>query len=476
MRDLVPPTIVFQGATWTADALTALAAGWHERARQHAPSAIMIAMVMANHPESAALFFALSALPAPLILLSPEPRAWRTAPPLPAGTPLFLPPSLRRLASAAGDSGLEAVLLPDRDELSATRRPPFLTAPGVVSFTSGSTGLPKPVFRSTASLLAETTAIVKALGLSRGDGIAGSLPLANLHGLPNALVLAALLESELGLQEHFEHRSLLALFASGRYRYWAGTPLMADILSRCPLPGEPPPAPRMIKVGGSPMTVAVYRAFLARFGVPARPAYGSTEHGIITADTSPTSEVRPQSVGQPVPGAEVRIGADPQQPFPPGQIGRVWLKSSWCMDGYGFPPSLEPSPDRDGWSPTGDTGFLDEAGFLTLAGRIDDCFKTVGGYLVNPVGISVVLRGFPGITDAAVVPLAVAGETVIGALVEGDSLDLFGLRRHASDRLPAWSQPQVIGVTPQLPRSERDKIDRETCVAMLSRLIERTKR
>lgn len=70
-------------------------------------------MLMSNDPGAVALFFALSSLPLPVIVFPADARAWRSSPPVPAGTPLFLPPSLHAMAAAGDSLGLRTFVLPD---------------------------------------------------------------------------------------------------------------------------------------------------------------------------------------------------------------------------------------------------------------------------------------------------------------------------------------------------------------------------
>jgi acyl-CoA synthetase (AMP-forming)/AMP-acid ligase II len=83
-------------------------------------------------------------------------------------------------------------------------------------------------------------------------------------------------------------------------------------------------------------------------------------------------------------------------------------------DGYGFPGHLEPRRTVTGWWSTPDVGHLDEAGYLTVAGRADDCIRTAAGHLVNPAEIAAAVEGYRGIVDAAVVPLGDALDPVAG--------------------------------------------------------------
>ena len=467
----VPPAIIFNGDHRPSDELAAVATGWLDFVQTSIPrTSGLTALPLNNHPDAVALFFALSSLPLPLVVLPADPRAWRSSPPIPQDTPVFLPPSLRELAGGAARLGLRAFVVPDPQPPSR-RVPsvPFLTSPGIVHFTSGSSGLPKPVYVLTRYFVMQAMAIIEACQLATGALVAGSVPLATSYGLARGLFLPTVLRSRLGLLERFDHRALLRLFASGPYAYWAGTPLMAAMLARAPLSGPCPAAPAICHISTAALAAPVFRAFRERFGVPLRPNYGQTENGFIAADTAPVDQVRPDGVGRAAPGIEIRIGDDPLQPFPPGQLGRVWFTSPRYMEGYGFPPRLAPREGRGGWWPTADIGRLDGTGYLTLAGRTDDCFKTAAGYLVSPREIANALMNHPAATDAVVIPVPTSEAAVIGALVEAVSaIDPDELRAVAAQTLPPWLRPAIVAVTERLPRLAGGKTDLQACGALLA--------
>jgi acyl-CoA synthetase (AMP-forming)/AMP-acid ligase II len=430
-------------------------------------------MVMANDPESVALLFALSCSPNPLIILPVDSRAWRTSPCLPHGTPLILPPRLQGLAADAKLAGLDATVLPQPDSKEGASDPAFMSLPGFVLFTSGSTGPPRPVFRSTRSILDAASTLAMAARIPSGSGVIGAVPLSGGFGLIHALMLSTVLGARLGLLERFDLSALLTLFASRQYHYWAGTPVMTNILSRCPLPGAHP-APEMCVIAGR-LPASVCRAFEARFGVPLRQTYGTTESGPVTVDTGPPSLVRSRSAGRPLPGVSVRIGDDPRAPASAGEPGRIWLSTPLYMDGYGFPPAVEPAKSVGGWHETKDTGYLDEAGYLMHTGRVDDCVRTRAGYLVNPGDVAAAIEGYAGVKDAAVVPLDTHTGPVLGALVEATpELDAVELRSHLGRTLPPWAQPRVLEITRELPRLPGGRTDRMACVEILTRSLART--
>jgi acyl-CoA synthetase (AMP-forming)/AMP-acid ligase II len=416
---------------------------------------------MANHPQAVALLFALSCFSVPVVLLPSALRGWQSVPAVPAGTPLFLPPALGQLAAEGERLGLRPHLLSEPGRAGSAGPPSFMAAPGFVFFTSGSTGTPRPVYRTAAQLVEAGRLPTAAVGFPARGGLIGALPFDRTFGMHHRLMAATVLRRPL---------ALLALFASGDYHYWAGTPVMADVLSRCPLPGAAPrphPAPPICVISGR-LSGPVCEAFRARFGVPLRQLYGTTETGAVTMDAARADLVRPGTAGRPLPGVRVRIGDDPRTPLPAGTPGRVWVSSPGCTPGYGFPPDLEPPPSIGEWWASPDVGELDDDGYLTLAGRMDDCFRTGAGHIVSTATIASALETHPRIVEAVVVPIGPATEPVLAALIECvGALDMDEVREQLARMLPPWSQPRVLAQVHALPRLPSGKPDRLACIARL---------
>ena len=141
------PDILAHGRWRSGDELDAIARGWLAVVRDTLDdSGRPIAVALPTTQEGVALLVALSSLPSPVILLPPDVRAWRTEPAIPLGTPVVLLPTLAHLAPDAHRLGLHPVVLPEASTRGAG--PPIdpFSGAGVVLFTSGSSGWPKPVF------------------------------------------------------------------------------------------------------------------------------------------------------------------------------------------------------------------------------------------------------------------------------------------------------------------------------------------
>jgi acyl-CoA synthetase (AMP-forming)/AMP-acid ligase II len=466
---LAPPTVLFKGRTWSSAEMSALAARWRAWiVGALVPPPPLLATPLANRPDSIALLLALSAASSVVMVLSEDPRTWRTSPSIPAHTPLVLTPEQRALAAPAETCGLRPVVVPDGGPGTTAEGPLSLfSLPALIFASSGTTGLPKPAYKATPGMFRSAAATAELQGVPRGAGIIGALPLSTNYGFLSGLALATRVGGRLALLERFDHRVVLAHFASCEFHFFSATPLMADILSRCPLEGPAPPAPAAVISSSGHLPPAVFRSFKSRFGEGPRGTYGSTEGNLVCA-VRPGDPEQPDCVGRPAPGVEVRIGDDPRRESSTGTAGRVWYSSPWYMEGYGFPGALEPREEIDGWYPTSDLGVLDAAGALTLLGRVDECFKTQAGYLVNPAEVAMALRGHPMVVDVAVVPLHASTGAGIGALVVADgALEPASLRQHAARVLPTSHQPQVIRETSALPRMTSGKIDRAACIELL---------
>jgi hypothetical protein len=350
MSGFHPPTVVTKARVWPADELASMAWRWRSTAlRDLRDRQAPVALAMANEPGSIALFLALSTMPAPMILLPRDPRGWHTSPCLPPGTPLILLPAQAALAARGRALGLDVRVVPEVGGAGDGAPVPFLASSGIVLFTSGSTGLPKPVFRRMADAIDNVRYRIKALGLSASSNVVGSLPLDRSAGFSQVLLLPMLLGSRLALVDSTDYRSILRFFATSEYAHWTGTPAIADVLVRAA--GVRPPghvAPHNCLSAGR-VSQRLFDAFLGTFRVPLRGYYGTTEMPWIAADTRPANEVRADVAGVVPSVVAVRIGDRPAPSAAPGESGRLWVKSPWGMVGYGFPPDVEPRVDVDGW-------------------------------------------------------------------------------------------------------------------------------
>jgi acyl-CoA synthetase (AMP-forming)/AMP-acid ligase II len=166
------------------------------------------------------------------------------------------------------------------------------------------------------------------------------------------------------------------------------------------------------------------------------------------------------SVGTPLQGVEVRVVAEDGQAAVAGAVGTVILRGPNLFRDYWNKPEATRAAFASGWFDTGDLGFFDDNGFLTLVGRISDLIIT-NGFNVYPQVVERVINDCPGVRESAVfgLPDGRRGERVIAVIVRDDpALDENRLRAHWSERLVDYQRPVAVLFVDALPRNAMGKV------------------
>ena len=107
--------------------------------------------------------------------------------------------------------------------------------------------------------------------------------------------------------------------------------------------------------------------------------YGLTEsNGIGAAIGGDQFVYKPATAGWALPVVDIRIGDSPDQPQLAGTRGVIWLRSPTLMSAYWNLPEATAQSLRDGWLDTGDIGYLDDEGFLSITGRVKELINRGG--------------------------------------------------------------------------------------------------
>jgi acyl-CoA synthetase (AMP-forming)/AMP-acid ligase II len=204
---------------------------------------------------------------------------------------------------------------------------------------------------------------------------------------------------------------------------------------------------RELDTGTSATPIELIRALKQRFpGTRTRIYYGSTEAGSATTLGDADVLRKPGSVGPPSPGVDLKLTPE----------GEICIRSAYLMDGYFDDPEATAAALRDGWYHTGDTGALDDDGFLSIQGRLRELIRS-GGESIAPAEVEAALRDHPAVAEIAVIGLPDAqwGEIVCAVVVErpGASLDLESLQKHCAERLAAFKKPRRLERVEALPRT-----------------------
>ncbi len=193
-----------------------------------------------------------------------------------------------------------------------------------------------------------------------------------------------------------------------------------------------------------------------------------TETGAILIANYPAMDVRPGSMGKPIPGVEAAILDDHYDPLSAGEEGHLAIRPGWpsMFRTYWGDSERYNSRFRKGWYITGDRAWFDEDGYFWFVGRTDDVINTAG-HLVGPFEVENVLIEHPAVAEAGVIgkpdPIAMEVVKAFVALNDGfeptDKLrsEILGFARR---RMAAGIAPREIEFIPSLPKTRSGKIMR----------------
>ena len=209
------------------------------------------------------------------------------------------------------------------------------------------------------------------------------------------------------------------------------------------------------------------------YGLPIHDNWWQTETGGIMIANFPVMDIRPGSMGKPLPGIEAAIvrraaGEQIEEVTEPGVTGELALRPGWpsMFRGYLHDEERYARCFADGWYLTGDLASRDADGYFWFVGRADDLIKS-SGHLIGPFEIESILMEHPAVAEAAVIgkPDPVAGE-IVKAFVslkqgyeatEALRLDMTGFARK---RLGAVVAPKEFAFLDSLPKTRSGKIMR----------------
>jgi long-chain acyl-CoA synthetase len=374
-------------------------------------------------------------------------------------------------AARAGSFGNDNLCVTDFDAL--------LTGPGLPGpddlfagralylYTSGSTETSKRVCCTQANLFYEGLNFVETVGLTAADNILCTIPLHHSYGIGNCLLDAIYTGATLVMPAQDDApfsarcRQLPNLIREERIRLYPGVPYQFQVLAALPDCTRADLASLKLCVSsGDVLPRQTYERFLARYGLPIRSLYGSTEAGSISINVDPAETMQFGSLGSPLKNVEIQIRDSAGQSLPAEESGQIWVKSPVIPpDGYENRPELTATVFRDGYYNTGDLGKLDSCGHLVMTGR-KQTFVDVAGYKVDLSEAEEVLQGHPQVREATVLPVEVPDlGTLIKAVVVADAAcreaDVIAYCR---ERLAAFKVPRLIEFRQALPRSPLGKV------------------
>jgi long-chain acyl-CoA synthetase len=335
--------------------------------------------------------------------------------------------------------------------------------PAVLLTTSGTTGQPKFVAHTSATLSAIADSFLH-LGLNEEHIAINALPMMHVGGLATMLGCVRFGRSMI-LFDRFDADAVLDTIDPHRCSWFIGVPLMyAALMEAQRTRPRPADALRFCLVAGDVCPLDLQRDFAGMFGVPLRSFWGSTE----TFGTF-TFGLQPGPVSRPAPGTQFRLVGDQGAAVPRGAVGELLVRGPSVTVGYWSEPGQIDAPS-DGWFHTGDLMQEGDDDELWFVSRKKDLIIR-GGSNISPIEVERALTAHPAVRDAAVVgiPDEVLGQRVIGFVKLADDVaTLDDILADAKARLADYKVPEWLEVVDEIPRNALGKIDRKSLLAMTS--------
>ncbi len=225
---------------------------------------------------------------------------------------------------------------------------------------------------------------------------------------------------------------------------------------------------RIVCSAGEPLNPEAIRWFREQYGITVLDYYGLTESYPLCANF-PFMEVREGSMGRPMPGWDVQILDEDENPVAQGERGEICLRARSNPHyplGYWRMPEASEETFGGSWFHSKDAATMDEDGYVWYAGRADDVI-IAAGYRIGPFEVESACLEHPAVAEAAAVasPDEVKGNVVKAFIVltEGSepSDELADdIKSHVRGRLSAYAYPRRIEFVPELPKTLTGKIRR----------------
>lgn len=383
----------------------------------------------------------------PSIDIPPELLAMRTqAQPLPAQAEDFLAVTRSGAACPQVDVDMDDVAL--------------------MTYTSGTTGLPKGAMLSYRNALFKSAAAANCNGVKPSDVLLAIAPLYHIAGMLMGINVTVYAGATSVLLFRFDPLATAQAIAQHSVTWWYSIAPMNVAVMQLPNVRDFDLASlRMNPVTSFGITFTEplsqqwqgYAPHCTSFEA----AYGLSETH--TVDTyMPFDAIRWGAHGKAIPGNEIRI-LDPESgaELPVGQSGEIVLRSIGNFKGYWRKPEATAQTLRQGWVHTGDIGHMDADGYLTFTGRFKEMIK-VSGYAVFPEEVETILIKHPAVAQAAVIgiPDPSKGEVIRAFIVKkpGQALSAQALMDWSRDNMSSYKAPREVRFIDALPATGAGKV------------------
>lgn len=345
--------------------------------------------------------------------------------------------------------------------------------PGLLLFTSGSTGHPKGVLLSHGGLMNNARGVLAHTGLTPADRLLHVMPLHHTNALNNQVFAPLLAGACVALAGRFRAEDMPALLQAWRPTIITGVPTMYARMLDLPFDPASLAGLRFARCGSAPITEALHQRIEAFLGCPLIVSYGLSE-ATCTSTMNPPAARRIGSVGTVLAGQRVTLRLPDGREAPAGGEGEICIEGGSLMLGYlgvAHEAARNLAQEAPARLATGDLGRFDADGYLSITGRIKDVIIR-GGENISPALIEGVVTAMAGVAACCVVgaPDDDLGEVPVAFVQRAGSPDRAqagaapeapAIRAEVLARLGRIYVPKAVWWVDRLPENAVGKVDRK---------------
>jgi acyl-CoA synthetase (AMP-forming)/AMP-acid ligase II len=337
---------------------------------------------------------------------------------------------------------------------------------GLVLHTSGTTSRPKVVPLSQANLAASANHIRDTLRLQSSDVGLSVMPMFHIHGLIASLLSSMSVGAHVVCTPGFHALKFFGWLGGANPTWYTAVPTMHQaILSRAARNSQVIADQRLrfVRSSSASLPPPVMHELESVFGCPVVEAYGMTEAAHqMASNPLPPADRKAGTVGMAA-GPDVAIMNDAGELLAQGGNGEIVIRGPNVFAGYENNPEANATAFSGGWFRTGDLGFLDAGGYLTISGRLKEIINR-GGEKIAPREVDDVIQAHESVAQVVTfaLPHDKLGEEVAAVVVpnEGMEIDAAALRAFAAEKLAQFKVPSKIIVREQIPKGATGKVQR----------------
>lgn len=334
----------------------------------------------------------------------------------------------------------------------------------LLSFTSGTTGVPKATMHFHRDLLIIADGYAREiLDVTPEDVFVGSPPLAFTFGLGGLAIFPLRFGATATLLENASPPNMIEIIQTYKATISFTAPTTYRAMMKAMEEGADLSSLRVAVSAGETLPGPVYEEWTAKTGKPILDGIGATEmlHIFIS---NRFEDRKPASTGKPVSGYQARIVDDDMNEVPRGTLGRLAVRGpTGCR--Y-LNDERQRDYVRDGWNLTGDAFYQDQDGFFHFAARSDDMIVSAGYNIAGPE-VETALLAHPDVLECAVIGSEdkERGQIVEAyvVLIEGITRDATTVKRlqdHVKATIAPYKYPRSVKFLDALPKTQTGKIQR----------------